>query len=145
MYILDTNVVSELRKVESGKADKNMAAWTVGLSPSALFLSSITILELEVGILRLERRDVVQGAVLRGWLDRFVLPNFQNRILPVDTTVAQRCAALHVPNWRPERDAYIGATALVHGMTVATRDVADFAPMGVPVLNPWDPLPAGTP
>ncbi len=142
MYILDTNVVSELRKVKRGRADRNMAAWVVRFPASTLFLSSITILELELGILRLERRDIAQGAILRDWLDQFVLPTFGNHILPVDAVVAQRCAALHSLNPRPERDAFIGATALVHGMTVATRNVADFTPMGVPVLNPWDALPA---
>jgi predicted nucleic acid-binding protein len=119
-----------------------MAAWVVRLPASALFLSCITILELELGILRLERRDTVQGATLRNWLDQFVFPTFGNHILPIDAVVAQRCAALHVPNRRPERDALIGATALVHGMIVATRNVADFIPMGVPVLNPWDAPPA---
>ena len=79
---------------------------------------------------------------MRSWLDQFVFPTFSNHILAVDAAVAQRCAALHVPNRRPERDAFIGATALVHGMTVVTRNVADFTPMGVPTLNPWDPLPA---
>ena len=142
MFILDTNVVSELRKVRSGRADRNMAAWVIRLPASALFLSCVTIMELELGILLLERRDAAQGAVLRNWLDQFVFPTFSNHILPFDAAVAQRCAALHVPNRRPERDAFIGATALVHGMTVATRNVADFAPMGVPVINPWDPLPA---
>jgi len=139
MYILDTNVLSEFRKIRDNKADKNVAAWTIGLPPSTLFLSSITILELEYGILRLERRDAAQGAILRDWLDRNVLPNFRDHILPIDATVAQRCAALHVPDRRPERDAFIGATALVHRMTVATRNIADFAPMGIPVLNPWVP------
>lgn len=142
MYILDTNVVSELRKVKSGRADRNMAAWVIRLPASALFLSCITMLELEFGVLRLKRRDAAQGSTLRTWLDRFVFPTFGNHILPIDTAVAQRCAALHVPDRRPERDALIGATALVHGMTLATRNVADFEPMGVPVLNPWNPPPA---
>lgn len=80
--------------------------------------------------------------MLREWLERNVLPSFRDHILPIDVAVAQRCAALHVPNRRPDRDAFIGATALVHGMTVATRNVADFTPMGVPVVNPWDAPPA---
>ncbi len=119
-----------------------MSAWVVRLPASALFLSCVTIMELELGILLLERRDVAQGATLRSWLDQFVFPTFSNHILPIDAAVAQRCAALHVPNRRPDRDAFIGATALVHGMTVATRNVADFALMGVPVVNPWDAPPA---
>ncbi len=142
MYILDTNVISEFRKIKDNKADRNVTAWAASLTSSKLFLSSITILELEYGILRLGRRDPAQGTILRDWLDRSVLPNFRDHILSVDAAVAQRCAALHVPDRRPERDAFIGATALVHRMTVVTRNVADFAPMGVPVLNPWNPLPA---
>ncbi len=142
MFILDTDVVSELRKVKSGRADRNMAAWVIRLPAPALFLSCITIMELELGILFLERRDTAQGATLRSWLNQFVFPTFSNHVLPVDAAVAQRCAALHVPNRRPERDAFIGATALVHGMTVATRNVADFTSMGVPVINPWDAPPA---
>lgn len=139
MYILDTNVVSELRKAKDGKADKNVAAWAAHMPAATLFLSSITILELEYGVLRLERRDAVQGSILREWLEQHVLPTFRSHTLAVDTTVARRCAALHVPDRRPERDAFIGATALVHGMTVATRNIADFERMGVPVLNPWEP------
>lgn len=139
MYILDTNVISELRKVQNGKGDKNVAAWAVSLPASLLFLSVITVLELEFGTLRLERHDPVQGNILREWLERLVLPTFQSRTLPIDTKVALRCAVLHVPNRRPDRDAFIGATALVHGMTVVTRNIVDFAPMGVPVINPWEP------
>jgi len=138
MYVLDTNVVSELRKIVAGKADRNVASWAVGVPVSSLFLSAVTILELELGILRLERRDTVQGSILRDWLEQYVLPTFQDRILPVNTSVARRCATLHIPDPRPERDAYIGATALVHGMTVVTRNQADFMPLGVQVLNPWE-------
>jgi predicted nucleic acid-binding protein len=105
---------------------------------SELFLSAITILEVEAGALRLLRRDPTQGAVLRTWIDRNVLPTFEGRILPVDTAVAQRCAGLHVPDPRAERDALIAATALVHGLRVVTRNVGDFVPMGVATLNPWE-------
>ncbi len=139
MYILDTNVVSELRKAKEGKGDRNVAAWALRGPAARLFLSSITILELEYGVLRLERRNAFQGSILREWLEEYVLPTFGSRTLAVDTIVARRCAALHVPDRRPERDAFIGATALVHGMTVVTRNTADFAPMGVPVINPWEP------
>lgn len=142
MYVLDTDAVSERRKVKRGRADRNMAAWVVQLPASALFWSCITILEPELGIMRLERRDAAQGSILRNWLDRSVLPTFGNHILPVDAAVAQRCAALHVPDRRPERDAFVGATVLVHGMIVATRNVAGFAFMGVPVLDPWVAPPA---
>ena len=137
MYLLDTNVVSELRKAKAGKADKGITAWAASVSPGSLFLSAITILELETGVLLVERRDSAQGAILRAWLDNHVLPAFADRVLAVDTTIARRCARLHVPDPRAERDALIAATALVHGMIVVTRNVADFEPTGVQILNPW--------
>lgn len=137
MYVLDTNVVSELRKVRAGKADRNVAAWTESVDAAELYVSAITIMELELGVLSIERKDAVQGAVLRAWLEQHVLPEFSGRTIPVDTAVALRCARLHVPDKRGERDALIAATALVHGMTVVTRNVEDFQPTGVPLLNPW--------
>lgn len=138
MLILDTNVVSELRKAKSGRANAGVVAWAETALASELFVSAITILELEMGVLQIERRDAAQGAVLRAWLDQHVLPGFTGRILTVDTAVARRCARLHVPDPRAERDALIAATAIVHGMTVVTRNVSDFAYTGVPILNPWD-------
>ena len=138
MFLLDTNVISELRKAGDGKADANVVAWLSSVDATTFYLSAITLMEIELGILRIERRDPAQGARLRTWMDRHILPEFTDRTLPVDTVVALRCAPLHVPNPRPERDAFIAATALAHGMTVVTRNVADFAPTGVPLLNPWD-------
>jgi predicted nucleic acid-binding protein len=137
MFVLDTNVVSELRKVRSGKADVRVAEWADSVDAIALYVSAITILELEAGILRVERRDTSQSALLRAWMDNHVLMEFTGRILPVDTEVALRCARLHVPDPRAGRDALIAATALVHGMTVVTRNLADFQAMGVTLLNPW--------
>lgn len=141
MFVLDTNVVSELRKVRLGKADTNLTAWTESVDAADLFVSSITIMELELGVLLIERKDANQGALLRAWLEQHVLPEFSGRTLPIDTAVAQRCARLHVPDKRGERDALIAATALVHGMTVVTRNVADFKATGVPVINPWEARP----
>lgn len=141
MFVLDTNVVSELRKVRLGKADANVAAWAESVDAADLFVSAITIMELELGVLSIERKDTTQGAMLRSWLEQHVLPEFSARTLPVDTAVAQRCARLHVPDKRGERDALIAATALVHGMTVVTRNVADFILTGVPILNPWEAMP----
>jgi len=138
MFVLDTNVVSELRKAKAGKADQNVTTWAASVPPGGLFISDITILELETGTLLVARRDPAQGAMLRAWLDGHVLPAFAGRVLAVDTAVAQRCARLHGPDPRSDRDALIAATALVHGMTVVTRNVADFEATGVPILNPWD-------
>ncbi|WP_210411729.1 type II toxin-antitoxin system VapC family toxin [Rhodoferax sediminis] len=138
MFVLDTNVVSELRKIRSGRADANVAKWADSVESVDLYLSVITVQELEIGVLLAERRDPAQGAVFRAWLDSHVLPAFAGRILPVDTAVAQRSAKLHVPDPRPVRDCLIAATALVHGMTVVTRNVADFEPCGVLLLNPWE-------
>ena len=136
-YLLDTNVVSELRKIRLGKADRYVAQWADSVDASDLYLSVITVQELEIGVLLAERRDPQQGAVFRAWLNLHVLPAFADRILSVDTAVVQRSARLHVPDPRPVRDGLIAATALLHGLTVVTRNVADFEPTGVAVLNPW--------
>ena len=138
MYLLDTNVISELRKSKSSNFNKNVKTWAESVSPSILFLSVITILELEMGVLLSERRDPLQATVLRSWLNVHVIPVFSERILPVDVAVAQRCAKLHIPNPQSERDAIIAATALVHGMIVVTRNVSDFNKTGAEILNPWD-------
>lgn len=145
MYVLDTNVVSELRKAKAGKADANVAAWASSVPASSLYLSAITILELEVGVLLVERRDKAQGSLLRAWFLHHVLPAFADRVLAVDTAVARTCAKLHVPNPRADRDALIAAAALTHGMTVVTRNVADFEPLSAPILNPWASGAAKTP
>ncbi|ASD90096.1 PIN domain-containing protein [Salmonella enterica] len=137
MFILDTNVISELRKAGDGKADSQVMRWLSSVNSRQLYLSVITLLELERGILRVERRDTIQGQMLRRWLDGNVLPVFADRILPVDVAVVRQCARLHVPDPRPESDTLIAATALVHGMTVVTRNVADFEPTGVAIINPW--------
>jgi toxin FitB len=137
MFVLDTDVVSELRKVRAGKADPGVTRWAEGVDAESLFVSAITVLELEIGVWQAERRDAEQGALLRAWFDTLVLPEFDRRILSVDAAVAQRCARLHGPDSGSERDALIAATALVHGMTVVTRNEDDFKATGVPVLNPW--------
>ena len=136
MYVLDTNVISELRR--PAKANPKVSAWAAATPVANTFLSSITILELEVGALLMERKDKVYAKALRDWIDAMILPRFDGRILPVDTAVALCCARLHVPDRRAERDALIAATAVVHAMTVVTRNVADFSMGGVKVLNPWD-------
>lgn len=141
MYLLDTNVVSELRKVRSGKADPQVSRWAQGVQASALYLSVITVQELELGILLRERRDPEQGRVLRGWFEGQVLPAFAGRLLPVTIAIARQCAALNVPETKPERDGLIASTALVHDLTMVTRNVRDFQGTGVLLLNPWQVLP----
>jgi hypothetical protein len=138
MYLLDTNVVSELRKMGSGREDPKVAKWAQSVETVNLFVSVVTIQELEIGIQLAFLRDALKGEMLRTWMTKQVLPAFEGRILSVDLAVAQRSATLHVPNPRPVRDGLIAATALVHGLTVVTRDVVDFEPCGVSLLNPWD-------
>ncbi|MFJ5256322.1 PIN domain-containing protein [Pseudomonas koreensis] len=135
MYLLDTNVISELRKPQ---ADANVVSWAKGVIAPRLYISAITLKELETGVLRMERRDPAQGKLLRSWLTRHVIPAFEARILPVDAAVALRCASLHVPDQANESDALIAATALVHGLTVVTRNVGDFRSSGVTLINPWE-------
>lgn len=137
MFVLDTNVVSELRKAKAGKANPGVTAWARGVAPESLYVSVITILELEIGVLGIERRDRRQGAILRAWLERSVLVTFEGRVLPIDVAVAIQCARLHVPDHRADRDALIAATALASGMTIVTRNVGDFEPTGVATMNPW--------
>lgn len=138
MFILDTNVVSELRKVRSGKANPGVTSWAERVSSAEMFLSAITIHELEHGVLLMERSDPPQGALLREWLDRSVAVAFTRRVLAVDEWVARRAAGLHVPDPASFRDALIGATALVNHMAVVTRNVADFERFdGLEVINPW--------
>ncbi|MGE6742389.1 type II toxin-antitoxin system VapC family toxin [Allorhizobium pseudoryzae] len=136
-YLLDTNVVSELRKVGDDKADANVTTWLSGQDSRDLYISVITILELERGILSIQRRDVDQAARLRSWMDSRVRPEFAQRIIAIDEAVATRCAHLHVPDRRNEADALITATAIVHGLVVVTRNTKDFQGTGVVLVDPW--------
>jgi predicted nucleic acid-binding protein len=136
--LLDTNVVSELRKAKTGKINPNVKAWADSVVPTDLFISVVTLLEIEMGIGLMERRDLVQATLLRTWFNNHVLPAFEGRILVVDTAAALCCGNLHVPDPRSDRDALIAATAIVHDMTVVTRNVADFKPTGVQIINPWN-------
>ena len=138
MFVLDTNIVSELRKVRSGKANPGVADWAAGVASVELFVSAITIHELEHGVLLVERSDPAQGSVLRAWLDGSVREAFADRIIPVDAAVARRAASFHVPDPAPFRDALIGACALVHDMTLVTRNRKDFERFDtLDVVDPW--------
>lgn len=136
-YLLDTNVLSELRK-SPRRADPSVRHWIATQRPTNLYISVITVMELELGVRRVERRDIDQGRHLRNWLEDDVLDVFASRTLEVDIETAVRTASLHVPGPAPERDALIAATAFVHGLGVATRKTRDFAPTGIPLVNPWE-------
>lgn len=138
MFLIDTNVISESRKVRSGRAAPDVVAWLKATDPSTTFISAMSLFELELGVVRVARRDAAQGDSLRHWLDHIVKPGFAGRVLAMDSAVAVACAAMHVPDPVSERDGWIAATALTHGLTVVTRNVADFAATGVLMLNPWD-------
>lgn len=135
MFVLDTNVISELRHGKPNQSTE-VRNWAAGQPSSRLFLSAITILELELGVQALERRTPPQGSALRAWLTG-VRVAFAGRILPFAENTAPVCASLHIPDSRSERDAMIAATALEHKFTVVTRNVSDFVDTGVALVNPW--------
>lgn len=134
-YLLDTNVHSELRRDD--RANTTVRSWAMTCRPEDFCLSAITILEIELGVLRLARRDPQQSQPLRAWVKK-TLKDFEGRIIPIDAEVALRSAALHVPEPKPDRDAYIAATALVHDLTVVTRNTRDFTRTGIRLFNPWE-------
>ncbi len=135
MFLLDTNVISHLRRLD--KADPQVVRWAETKPVTHFFLSVITMLELEMGAQAIAQKDQQQGLILRHWIDEQLLPRFEGRILSVDLAIARRCAALHVPNPKADRDALIAATALVHGLDLVTRNQADFMIEGVRLINPW--------
>jgi predicted nucleic acid-binding protein len=137
-YLLDTNVISELRKFGSGKCDAKVEKWIASIDADATFISVVTLLEIEYGIVQIEQRDAAQGALLRAWFEGKVLPEYRNRMLPIDAAVARRCVRLHIPNRRSEMDVLIAATALVHDLTVVTRNARDFTGTGARIVNPWE-------
>lgn len=138
MFLIDTNVLSESRKARTGRADPRVVAWLAATDPATTFISAMTMFELELGVVRVERRDAAQGRILRHWLENIVKAGFSGRVLALDGAVAATCAKLHVPDPVSERDGWIAATALVHGLTVVTRNTVDFAASGAALVNPWD-------
>ena len=139
MYLLDTNIISESRKLGTARVDPNAARWLAEVDAETSFVSAMTIFELERGVAQMERRDTKQGAALRRWLDDQILTIYEHRTLPLSREVALICAGLHIPDPKSERDAWIAATAINSGFTLVTRNVTDFANMGVELINPFNP------
>jgi len=135
MYVLDTNVISELGKAHP---DSNVLRWAGSHSLKEFYLSAVVVKELEYGCLLMERRDQLQGSRLRQWLTA-VLEEYEDRVLVVDQRVARKAASLHIPDPAPEADAYIAATALVAGFPIVTRNITDFMRFaGLTIINPWE-------
>ena len=137
MYLLDTNVISEFRKISMGRGDRQVAKWATSVEASILYLSSICVLEIDTGIRLLGRKDKDAAGNIRRWLDDYVLVGFSGRIISFDVPAARVCAKLMAERTRPYRDALIAATAIECGMTLVTRNTKDFDDMGLSILNPW--------
>lgn len=138
MYLLDTNVVSEVRKIKTGKANPHFVQWFSNISERDIFINATILMEIERGILAKERKDFRQGVILRTWFDNVVLPTFDGKILKIDDKTAQICAKLHIPDHAPENDAWIASSAIQHHLTLVTRNTADFARLGVKLFNPFE-------
>ncbi len=138
MFLLDTNIILESRKLGTARVDPNAARWLGEVDVETTFVSAMTVFELERGVRQMERRDVAQGLVLRRWLNDQVMTTYEQRTLPLSRAVALICAALHIPDPKSERDAWIAATAIEAGLTLATRNVGDFVAMGVGLINPFE-------
>ena len=138
MYLLDTNIVSELRKLETGKIHPQVYRWIKSNGFTHTYISAVTLAEIQTGILSLARKDQAQAASLDNWFTNRLLPAYRTRTLSVDTEVALICAQLHIPTKRPINDAYIAATAIAHNLTLVTRNVRDFQGLPLMLENPFE-------
>jgi toxin FitB len=135
-YLLDTNVISELRKGD--RINPKVASWFAEVAEEEVFFSTLTLGEIRRGIESVRRRDSKSAAVLEGWLGR-VLEQHRERILPVDRAIAEEWGRMDVPDRLPTVDGLLAATAKVFGLTLATRNVGDVERTGVSCVNPFDP------
>jgi predicted nucleic acid-binding protein len=138
MFLLDTNIISESRKLGTSRIDPRVARWFSRVDAETSFVSAMTVFELERGVRQMERRDAKQGSVLRRWLDDQIMTTYEHRTLPLSRAVALICAGLHIPDPKSERDAWIAATAIDAGLTLVSRNTGDFAKMGVGLINPFE-------
>lgn len=138
MYLLDTNIISEIRKLAKNKCDKNVADWVRSTSKDLMFTNAVVMMELERGVMSIERKDTTQGELLRHWFEMDVKPAFHGKILKIDEKTAQICAKLHIPDHAPENDAWIAASAIQHNLVLVTRNTVDFARTGVKLFNPFE-------
>lgn len=134
-FLLDTNVIAELRK--GARANAHVRDWFESLDPEAIVLSVLTIGEIRRGIENVRRRDTVTAKALERWLRRLVAEH-GDRILPVNLAIAEEWGRLNVPDPLPVVDGLLAATAKIHGLTLVTRNVRDVARTGVDLVNPFD-------
>jgi len=138
MYLLDTNIISELKKLDSGKIHPQVQRWAYSINLMQTKISVVSIIEIRTGILSLARKGQAQAASLDNWFTNRLLPAYRTRTLSVDTEVALICAQLHIPAKRPINDAYIAATAIAHNLTPVTRNVRDFQGLPLMLENPFE-------
>lgn len=138
MYLFDTNIVSEMRKIKRGDADKQLVTWLQSVSHTDFYTNAVVLMELQRGILGKVRKDPQQAKNLENWFQTAVKTMFEGRILPIDETTATICARLHVPNLTPENDAWIAASAIQHNLTLVTRNTKDFQHPNLRVFNPFE-------
>lgn len=138
MYLLDTNIISELKKLDSGKIHPQVQRWAYSINLMQTKISVVSITEIRTGILSLARKDKAQAASLDNWFTNRLLPAYRTKTLPVDTKVALIYAQLNVPNKRPINDAYIAATAIAHKLKLVTRNIQDFQGMPITLENPFE-------